>query len=111
MMNCQELETAVRYGIPVVVLILNDNGLGFIKWKQKKLNFMDYGLDYGNPDFSSFARSFGAEGFRVRKDDDLEEVLERAFALNKVAVIECPIDYSVNYEIFSIELGKLACKF
>lgn len=111
MMNCQELETAVRYGIPVVVLILNDNGFGFIKWKQKKLNFTDYGLDYGNPDFPSFARSFGAEGFKVREDDDLEEVLERAFALNKVAVIECPIDYSVNYETFSIELGKLTCKF
>ena len=110
-MNCQELETAVRYGIPVVVLILNDNGFGFIKWKQKKLNFTDYGLDYGNPDFPSFARSFGAEGFKVREDDDLEEVLERAFALNKVAVIECPIDYSVNYETFSIELGKLTCKF
>jgi len=111
MMNCQELETAVRYGIPVVVLILNDNGFGFIKWKQKKLNFTDYVLDYGNPDFPSFARSFGAEGFKVREDDDLEEVLERAFALNKVAVIECPIDYSVNYETFSIELGKLTCKF
>jgi len=64
MMNCQELETAVRYGIPVVVLILNDNGFGFIKWKQKKMHFEDFGLDYGNPDFSLFARSFGAAGFQ-----------------------------------------------
>ncbi len=111
MMNCQELETAVRYGIPVVVLILNDNGFGFIKWKQKKMDFKDFGLDYGNPDFCRFAESFGAAGFRIRKEDDLEEVLEKAFALNKVAVIECPIDYSVNYETFSIELGKLTCKF
>ena len=111
MMNCQELETAVRYGIPVVVLILNDNGFGFIKWKQKKMHFEDFGLDYGNPDFSLFAESFGAVGFRIREDDDLAEVLERAFALNKVAVIECPIDYSVNYETFSIELGNLTCKF
>ncbi len=111
MMNCQELETAVRYGIPVVVLILNDNGFGFIKWKQKKMHFEDFGLDYGNPDFSLFAESFGAVGFRVKEDDDLAEVLERAFALNKVVVIECPIDYSVNYETFSVELGNLKCKF
>ncbi|HPS89257.1 MAG TPA: acetolactate synthase large subunit [Methanosarcina vacuolata] len=111
MMNCQELETAIRYGIPVVVLILNDNGFGFIKWKQKKMHFEDFGLDYGNPDFSLFARSFGAVGIRIKKNDDLAEVLEKAFALNKVAVIECPIDYSVNYETFSIELGKLTCKF
>ena len=106
MMNCQELETAVRYGIPVVVLILNDNAFGFIKWEQKTMHFKDFGLDFGNPDFSLFAESFGAEGFKVREGDDLVELLERAFALNKVAVIECPIDYSVNYETFSIELKK-----
>ena len=110
-MNCQELETAIRYGIPVVVLILKDNGFGFIKWKQKKMNFEDFGLDYGNPDFSLFAKSFGAAGFKIMEGDDLAEVLERAFALNKVAVIECPIDYSVNYETFSIELEKLTCIF
>ena len=106
MMNCQELETAIRYNIPVVVLILNDNAFGFIKWEQKTMHFKDFGLDFGNPDFSLFARSFGAEGFKVREGDDLVEILERAFALNKVAVIECPIDYSVNYETFSIELKK-----
>ncbi len=111
MINCQELETAIRYGIPVVVLILNDNAFGFIKWGQKKMNFEDFGLDYGNPDFSLFAESFGAAGFKVREGDDLAEVLERAFSLNKVTVIECPIDYSVNYETFSIELRNLTCKF
>lgn len=111
MINCQELETAIRYGIPVVVLILNDNAFGFIKWGQKKMNFEDFGLDYGNPDFSLFAESFGAAGFKIREGDDLAEVLERAFSLNKVTVIECPIDYSVNYETFSIELRNLTCKF
>ena len=97
--------------IPVVVLILNDNAFGFIKWEQKKMHFKDFGLDFGNPDFSLFAESFGAAGFKVREGDDLAEVLEKAFSLNKVTVIECPIDYSVNYETFSIELGNLTCKF
>jgi len=111
MMNCQELETAIRYKIPLVVLILNDNAFGFIKWKQKKLHFEDFALDYGNPDFVLFAESFGATGMKVKEGDDLSEVLEKAFSLNKLVVIECPIDYSVNYETFSIELGNLVCKF
>ncbi|MCQ1535853.1 acetolactate synthase large subunit [Methanosarcina sp. KYL-1] len=110
MMNCQELETAIRYKIPIVVLVLNDNAFGFIKWKQKKMHFEDFALDCGNPDFARFAESFGAAGFRVEEGDDLAEVLEKAFALNKVAVVECPIDYSVNYETFSIELGNLVCQ-
>ncbi len=111
MLNCQELETAIRNDIPVVVLILNDNAFGFIKWEQKKMHFKDFGLDFGNPDFSRFAESFGATGLMVREGDDLAEVLEKAFSLNKVTVIECPIDYSVNYETFSIELGNFTCKF
>jgi acetolactate synthase-1/2/3 large subunit len=109
MMNCQELETAIRYGIPIVVLILNDNAFGFIKWEQKTLHFKEFGLDLGNPDFSRFAESFGAAGFKVKEGDVLEDILERAFALNTVAVIECPIDYSVNYETFSIELKEICC--
>lgn len=111
MMNCQELETAVRYGISLVVLILNDNAFGFIKWKQKKMHFEDFALDYGNPDFALLAKSFGVTGMKVKENDDLKEFLEKAFSLNKLVVIECPIDYSVNYETFSIELGNLVCKF
>lgn len=111
MMNCQELETAIRYKIPLVILILNDNAFGFIKWKQKKMHFEDFALDYGNPDFVRFAESFGAKGLKVEEGDDLSDVLEKAFSLNELVVIECPIDYSVNYETFSIELGNLVCKF
>jgi acetolactate synthase I/II/III large subunit len=106
MMNCQELETAIRYEIPLVILILNDNAFGFIKWEQKKMNFKDFGLDIGNPDFPLFAESFGAVGIKVREGDDITKILDNAFSLNKVAVIECPIDYSVNYETFSIELKE-----
>ena len=111
MINCQELETAKRYEIPIVVLILNDNAFGFIKWEQKNINFEDFGLDYGNPDFALFAESFEAAGFKVREGDDLVEILERSFSLNRVTVIECPIDYSVNYDTFSTELRNLTCEF
>jgi len=110
LMNGQELETALRYKIPVVVLILKDNAYGFIKWKQQKMHFEPFALDYGNPNFARFAESFGAAGFQVKEKDELAKVLNMAFALNKVAVVECPIDYSANYETFSVELGNLVCK-
>ncbi len=110
MMNSQELETALRYDIPLVVLILNDNAFGFIKWEQQAKGFPAFGLDYRNPDFVKYAESFGAVGVKVREGDDLTKVLRDAFALKKLVVIECPVDYSVNFEMFSQELAKLACE-
>ena len=110
MMNSQELETALRYDLPLVVLILNDNAFGFIKWEQQAKGFKAFGLDYQNPDFAKYAESFGAVGVKVREGDDLAKVLRDAFALKKLVVIECPVDYSVNFEMFSQELAKLACE-
>lgn len=109
MMSSQELETALRYTIPVVTLILNDNAFGFIKWEQTAKGFGNYALDLGNPDFSRFAESFGAAGMKVKEGDDLSEVLRSAFTLDRPVLIECPVDYSMNYATFSKELGKLVC--
>ena len=110
MMNAQELETAVRLNIPVVVLILNDNAFGFIKWKQENMGFKNFGLDYTNPDFKRFAESHGAVGMTVKKGDDLSVVLKKAFELQKVVVIECPIDYTPNYGTFSKEIEDFVCE-
>jgi acetolactate synthase-1/2/3 large subunit len=109
MMNSQELETALRYQAPIVVLLLNDNAYGFVKWKQRNLNFENFGMDVANPDFVKYAESFGARGMRVEKGQSLTQTLVRAFALNQVVLVECPINYSVNYEVFSVELGHLVC--
>ena len=110
MMNSQELETALRYDVPVVVLIVNDNAFGFIKWEQRSKGFTSFGADYGNPDFAKYAESYGAVGMRVKEGDDLAKVLEEAFSRKKPVVIECPIDYSVNFETFSKELANLECE-
>ena len=110
MMSAQELETAVRCDIPVVVLILNDNAYGFIKWEQQAKGFTNFGLDIGNPDFAKLAESFGAAGFSLGAGENLSEVLLEAFALKRPVVVECPIDYSVNYETFSQELANLQCE-
>ena len=111
MMNSQEMETALRYGISVVVLILNDNAFGFIKWKQQSMGFSNFGLDYGNPDFVQYAKSYGAVGMKVNEGDDLSTMLNEAFSRNKPVLIECPIDYSVNYEAFSKEIENVVCDF
>jgi acetolactate synthase-1/2/3 large subunit len=110
MMNSQELETALRYNVPIVVLILNDNAFGFVKWEQKNKGFAGFGADYRNPDFVKYAESYGAVGMKVGEGDNLSEFLRRAFSLKTVVLIECPIDYSHNYETFSKELSNIVCE-
>lgn len=111
MMNSQELETCLRYRVPLVVLVLNDNAFGFIKWEQQAKGFPDFALDYSNPDFVKYAESYGAVGMRVNDGDNLSELLHRAFAMKKTVLIECPVDYSVNFETFSRELSSIVCEY
>lgn len=107
MMNSQELITCVKENIPVVTLILNDNAYGFIEWKQRGMNLPDYGMKLTNPDFVKYAESYGALGLRVESAADLIPKLKAAFASGRPAVVECPIDYAENYEVFSKELDLL----
>jgi acetolactate synthase-1/2/3 large subunit len=110
MMNSRELETALRYKVPLVVLVLNDNAFGFIKWEQQAKGYTSFGLDYTNPDFVKYAESYGAVGMKVGEGDNLSELLRKAFSLKTVVLIECPIDYSANYETFSKELSNIVCE-
>ena len=71
MMNSQELETAVRLKLNLVVLILQDNAYGMIRWKQAVDDFPDFGLTFGNPDFVKYAEAYGATGSRVESTEGL----------------------------------------
>ena len=104
MMNSQELETAVRLKLNLVVLILDDNGYGMIRWKQAVDNFPDWGLTFGNPDFVKYAEAYGAKGSRVAATEDLVPTLEAAFAGGGVHVVTVPIDYSENMRVLVDEL-------
>jgi acetolactate synthase-1/2/3 large subunit len=99
MMNCQELETAVRIGTPFVTLIFNDGGYGLIKWKQISQYGKDYGVDFGNPDFVKFAESFGVKGYRIAKAADLIPTLQDAFQQEVPALIDCRVDYGENLKL------------
>ncbi|MHC4181751.1 MAG: thiamine pyrophosphate-dependent enzyme, partial [Planctomycetota bacterium] len=101
--------TAVRLGLNVVVLILNDNAFGFVKWKQQAHGYKDFALDYGNPDFVKYAESYGGKGFKINSADELLPTLKKAFREKGPVIVECPIDYSENKEVFSGELEELSC--
>ena len=96
MMNSQELETALRLKLNLVVLILEDGGYGMIRWKQGIDGFADWGLQFNNPDFTAYARAYGASGRRVGSADELGPAMEDAFAAGGVHLITVPIDYSEN---------------
>jgi acetolactate synthase-1/2/3 large subunit len=96
MMNCQELETALRVGTPFVTLIFNDGGYGLIEWKQKHQFGDGSFVHFGNPDFVTMAESMGLKGYRIEKTSDLVPILEEALVQEVPAVIDCPIDYREN---------------
>ena len=109
MMNSQELETAVRRELDLVVIILNDSAYGMIKWKQEAEGFDDYGLDFTNPDFVKYAESFGAIGHRPSTHAEFESILDIALNTKGVHVIDLPIDYSMNHSILNVLLKETAC--
>lgn len=99
LMNSQELETAVRLGLPIVVLVWRDDGYGVIRWKQLVRFGRPSSVEFGNPDFVAYARSFGAEGFRVEGPDELRPILSEALRCGRPAVIDCPVDYAENLRL------------
>ncbi|OCK57089.1 acetolactate synthase large subunit [Bradyrhizobium sp. LMTR 3] len=105
MMNSQELETAVRLKLNLVVLILNDGAYGMIRWKQAVRNLSDFGLTFGNPDFVRYAESFGAKGARVMSVDALVPTLEAAFMEGGIHLVDVPIDYSENTRVLVEEFN------
>ncbi|MER3329912.1 MAG: acetolactate synthase large subunit [Candidatus Kapaibacterium sp.] len=109
MMNSQELETATRLGLNLVVIILNDNSYGMIKWKQEDMGFENYGLDYKNPDFVKYAESYGAIGHRPTSDEDLKLILSKCLNSDGVHVIDLAVDYSLNHSILNVLLKEKTC--
>jgi acetolactate synthase-1/2/3 large subunit len=109
MMNSQELETAVRMNLDLVVIILNDSAYGMIKWKQEGEGFENFGLDFNNPDFVQYAQSFGAIAHRPESHDDFETILDTALNTKGVHVIDLPVDYSMNHSILNVLLKESAC--
>ena len=99
MMNNQEIETAVRLGMNITILMFNDNKLGLIEWHQLRHYGRKSNVDVGNPDFVKFAESFGAKGYKIEKAEDLKDTLRTALNDGQVSLIDCPVDYSENMKL------------
>ena len=108
MMNSQELETAVRLNMNLVVLILRDDAYGMIRWKQKDMELPDFGMDFGNPDFVRYAESYGAHGHRVEATDQLDALLKTCLNSPGVHLVDCPIDYSDSQQELMQRIGQRA---
>ncbi|MFK5949432.1 MAG: thiamine pyrophosphate-dependent enzyme [Methylococcales bacterium] len=106
MMNSQEIETALRYKIPIVIMICNDHEYGLIKWHQQRRFRRTGFIDFTTSDFVKYTESFGAKGYRVEKAEDLLPTLQQAFEDDTVVVIDVPVDYSENMRLTE-KLGKL----
>ncbi|HEY1442615.1 MAG TPA: acetolactate synthase large subunit [Mycobacterium sp.] len=106
MMSSQEIETAVRERIPLVVLIWEDGGYGLIEWKMDLELGEHYYVRFSNPDIVTYAESFGAKGYQINSADELLPTLKAALDNDGVSLINCPVDYSENLRLTD-RLGEL----
>jgi acetolactate synthase I/II/III large subunit len=106
LMNSQEIETAVRERIPLVVLIWEDGGYGLIEWKMDLELGEHYYVRFGNPDVVTYAESFGAKGYQINSAEELLPTLKTALDDDGVSLICCPVDYSENLRLTD-RLGEL----
>jgi acetolactate synthase-1/2/3 large subunit len=102
LMNLQDLETAVRMKLNIVIVIFNDNSYNLIKWKSMKKFGTSFGVDFTNPDFIKIAEGFGAVGMRLTAPGDFESMLRDALARDAPVIIDVPIDYSDNDLIYKL---------
>jgi acetolactate synthase-1/2/3 large subunit len=108
MMNSQELETARRLRLNLVVLVLQDNAYGMIRWKQAVDGYPDFGMSFGNPDFVAYAQAYALKGTRVEDAEGLAPALEAAFAGGGIHIVAVPVDYSENVRFLVDELRESA---
>jgi acetolactate synthase-1/2/3 large subunit len=106
MMNSQEMETAVRLKLNLVILVIVDGAYGMIRWKQAVDRFPDFGMTFGNPDFVKYAEAYGARGTRVDQIEELIPTLENAFTRGGVHLVAVPIDYGENTRVLVEELRE-----
>ena len=106
LMNSQEIETAVRERIPLVVLIWEDGGYGLIEWKMDLELGEHHYVRFSNPDIVTYAESFGAKGYQINGADELLPTLKAALDDDGVSLINCPVDYSENLRLTD-RLGEL----
>jgi acetolactate synthase-1/2/3 large subunit len=97
LMNVQEIETAVRLKLPIIIVVWVDNDFNLISTKQKHEFGKSVFTEFSNPNFVQIAESFGAVGFHVKSPQELSQSLQSAKTISdKPIVIAVDVDYSRN---------------
>ena len=92
-MLMMEFLTAVKYNLPIVVIIIKNNTLGQIKWEQIVfLGNPEYGCELHNPNFAKYAEACGGIGITVERPEEIRPALERALASGKPTIVEVIVD-------------------
>jgi len=99
MMNNQEIDTALRLGLDIVILIFNDSKYGLIEWHQLRHFGRATDIEFTNPDFVMLAESFGAKGYRVESVEDFIPTMNKALNDGTVSIVDCPVDYAENMKL------------
>ncbi|MCH7835223.1 MAG: acetolactate synthase large subunit, partial [Proteobacteria bacterium] len=106
LMNVQEMETAVRLGSNIVVMVWEDHAYGLIAWKQQTHFGRHTDLTFGNPDWMMLAQSFGWNGHYVDNSSDLAGSLAAALDEQGPSLVVIPIDYREN-QLLTRKLGEI----
>lgn len=109
-MNIQELSTATQYGIPVVIICLNNHFLGMVKQWQDLIYSGRHSQTYMNslPDFVKLAESYGHVGIKIATPDELESKLQEAFNIkNKLVFVDINVDESEHVYPMQIRGGAM----
>ena len=90
-----EFLTAVKYNLPILVVIIKNNTLGQIRWEQIVfLGNPEYGCELYNPDFAKYAEACGGVGFTVERPEEIRPALERAIESGRPAIVEVIVDHN-----------------
>lgn len=109
MMTSQDLETAKRLNLDLVIVLLRDDAYGMIKWKQQSMHLPSFALDFTNPDFKLLADAYGINGYRIKDASDFKKTLSRTLNAKGIHLLDVPIDYKDNYKVLVEDLQKKTC--
>ena len=99
--SAQELETATRLGLSFTHVIMRDNSYNMVAFQEELKYGRTSGVQLGDYDIAQYAGAFGAKGIRVSSMDEFQSVFERSLNESGVTLIDVPVDYSRNTELFA----------
>lgn len=109
MMTSQDIETAKRMKLDLVIVLLRDNAYGMIKWKQQSMHLPAFALDFMNPDFKLLSDAYGIKGYKIQDAANFRKTLGKTLNAKGIHLLDVPIDYADNYKVLVEDLQKKTC--